>query len=217
MNQELPTAWLFTFPGPSEFFSSLYHASPGRDLIVAVDNGLQCLHESGLKPDLIIGDMDSVSPELLARYADTPRLAYPVRKNETDTQLAIQWCIDEARVKQIVIVNSLEGRFDHALALVQNLGFLAERGVPACIVSARQQVFFLEERTEISACAGCLLSLLAWDGAARFLHSEGLEYPLDGLSWSQQTTRGISNRVLSATAVIQLGEGRVLAILTKSD
>ena len=38
------------------------------DLVLAADRGLEAFHFAGLTPDMLIGDMDSVAPEVLARY-----------------------------------------------------------------------------------------------------------------------------------------------------
>lgn len=207
------TAWLFTHPCPEEIFSSFRCIDPRQDLLIAVDGGLAGLR--GFPPDLIIGDFDSADPALLQAYPDVPKLAHPARKNETDTELAILWCL-EREARQIVILNELGGRFDHALALVQNLDFLLGKGCRGSIESSLQRVFFLEAQNQIEGCEGCLLSLLAWSAEARFGGSSGLEYPLDGIALSPLRPRGMSNRVTSDLATISLVSGSVLAILTKN-
>ena len=60
-------AWIFTHHAPRELFSGYGRLDAGRDLVVAVDGGLERVHGLGLRPDLIIGDFDSLSPELLAQ------------------------------------------------------------------------------------------------------------------------------------------------------
>src|SRR5690625_998268 len=59
------------------------------DLLVAVDAGLSHLLAAGLRPDLLVGDLDSASPEDLAEVAGTPRLVYPADKSRTDLELAL--------------------------------------------------------------------------------------------------------------------------------
>ncbi|MBW6513314.1 MAG: thiamine diphosphokinase [Candidatus Syntrophosphaera sp.] len=207
-------AWLFTARSPEEIFSSYASIDPGADLLVAVDGGLERVDRLGLKPSLIIGDMDSVSPALLKRYSRTCQLAYPSRKNESDTELAILWCLEQ-EAGEIVICNDLEGRFDHALALVQNLSLARQRGVEASIESERQRLFWLEENTSLEGCQGCVISLFAWRGKALFRDSEGLDYSLQDLAMAEDQTRGLSNRIIAPEARIKLISGQVLAILAK--
>ena len=208
------TAWLFTATSPEEIFGGYASIDPGRDLVIAVDAGLERVHALGLTPGLIIGDMDSVDAELLDRHSACEQLRHPAHKNETDTELALLWCL-EAGVAEVVICNGLEGRFDHSLALLQNLDFLRAQGLPARIESARQKIWFLKPETLISGCRGCLLSLLAWGSEADLTSSEGLQYPLAGLTLFPQKARGVSNRIEADTATVRLASGIILAILTK--
>ncbi len=214
MSAGVRTAWLITATSPEEIFGTYAAIDRSKDLVIAVDAGLQRVHALGLVPDLIIGDMDSVDEELLNQYSACPQLRHPVAKNETDTELALLWCL-EAGVGEIVICNGLEGRFDHSLALLQNLEMLHGKGVPARIASARQKLWFLDPETLLNGCRGCQLSLLAWGSAAELAGSTGLRYPLAGLTLHPRITRGVSNLVESDAAIIKLASGLILAILTE--
>jgi uncharacterized membrane-anchored protein len=48
-----------------------------RPVLIGVDGGADALHEEGYRPDLIIGDMDSVSDEMLHSGAELVLHAYP--------------------------------------------------------------------------------------------------------------------------------------------
>lgn len=207
-------AWLFTNPSPPEIYSLYSSIDAAHDLIIAVDNGLARLHLLNLTPHILIGDFDSLDPQLLDLYPNVTKLKFPTHKDSTDTELALEWCTNEG-VRELVICNDLGGRFDHALALVQNLSALVDVGVSACIESQTQQVVFLTAHTAILGKEGYLLTLLAWEGEAEFLDSTGLEYPLQGLKLSPGHPRGISNRIISSEASIQVVSGKVLAVFTK--
>lgn len=214
MNATQKKAWIFTANSPKEIFSSYASIKLPQDLIVAADNGLERIHSLGLKPDVIIGDMDSVSPDLRMLYPKTLMVAHPSAKNETDTELAINWCLEQD-AREIIICNDLEGRFDHALALVQNLAMLRKKGVNCRVESRRQQMFFLERNSILEGHQGLLLSLFAWREEAVFSASEGLRFPLGGVSLSPELTRGVSNVIDSARAQVMIASGQVLAVLTK--
>lgn len=207
-------AWLFTNPSPPEIYSSYSSIDAVNDLIVAVDNGLARLKMLNLMPHILIGDFDSLDSHLLEMYPNVPKLKFPTHKDSTDTELALEWCLNEG-VRELVICNDLGGRFDHALALVQNLYACFDAGMAACIESLTQQVIFLTAHTEIRDKEGYLLTLLAWEGEAEFLDSKGLEYPLQGLKLTSGHPRGISNRIISQEASIEVVSGKVLAVFTK--
>lgn len=213
MNSGRRKAWLFTTHSPREIFSSISAIGPG-DLIVAVDGGLERIDGLGLAPSVVIGDFDSLDPRLLEKYPLVPQLRHPTAKNETDTELAVLWALEQ-EVGELVICNDFGGRIDHALGLVQNLALSHSRGLCAAAESENQRIFFLDRETRLEGHEGCLLSLLAWGGTARFAASGGLLYSLDGLELSSLRSRGISNRIDSPQAWIRLSSGQALAILTK--
>ncbi|MCB5225056.1 MAG: thiamine diphosphokinase [Candidatus Cloacimonadaceae bacterium] len=207
-------AWIFTATSPSQILGGYDAIKPETDLLVAVDAGLTRLHELGLTPSIIIGDMDSAEPELLKQYPPDLTQLFPTKKNETDTELALLWGI-EAGADEFIIVNGLEGRFDHSLALIHNLDFLHAKGLPARIESAFQRVWFLSGDAKISGCRGCTLSLMPWCETVKFQGSKGLAYPLQGISLHPGQTRGLSNIIEEDEAFIGLDSGQILAILTK--
>lgn len=207
-------AWIFTATSPQQIFGGYEEIDPGSHLIVAVDAGLKRIQDLGLSPSVIIGDMDSVEPELLEQFSKSLRKPYPTRKNETDTELALLWSI-EAGAEEFVIINGLEGRFDHSLALIHNLDFLHAKHFPARIESSFQRVWLLSRDAKISDCRGCTLSLMPWCETVKFKGSKGLAYSLEEVSLQPGKTRGLSNFVEEDEALISLDCGRILAILTK--
>jgi thiamine pyrophosphokinase len=63
----------------------------GGDYLVAVDGGLHHLQTLKLSPQLLIGDMDSLTAEEVetCREEGTEILRYPPAKDQTDLELAL--------------------------------------------------------------------------------------------------------------------------------
>ncbi len=61
------------------------------DLVLCADGGASHAYAEGLVPDLILGDMDSVSPELLAYFVEkkVPIKVFDRKKDFTDGELAL--------------------------------------------------------------------------------------------------------------------------------
>jgi thiamine pyrophosphokinase len=203
-------AWLITNHAPTEIVSG-YENITGK--IIAVDKGLEYAHNLGLSPTLIIGDLDSLDPKILALYPDSPLIRHKSEKNETDTELAITWCLSQGYQK-IVICNDMQGRFDHSAAIVQNLIMAHQEGIDIRIESELQSCFFLGPETTISAQAGDLLSLISYSEASYFISSTALKYSLTDLVLHQHQSRGISNVLLADKSIIKLKSGLVLAVVT---
>lgn len=97
------------------------------DLVLAADRGLEAFHFAGLTPDMLIGDMDSVAPEVLARYEG--KLAehrLSCIKDDTDGVDALDVAI-RRKADRVTFLGALGGRLDHALA---NLMLLGARAPP---------------------------------------------------------------------------------------
>jgi thiamine pyrophosphokinase len=85
--------------------------------VVAADSGLEAAISADLIPDLILGDMDSLSDlTLLDRFPLSRKEIWPRDKDYTDTELAMR-AMHEAGVTDIVLVGGSGGRMDHLFAL----------------------------------------------------------------------------------------------------
>src|SRR5574340_972093 len=92
--------------------------------MICADGGARHLGALGLTPDVIIGDMDSLSPDLLRRFEEggSRGVRHPRDKRETDTQLALEYAL-QLKPDEIMIFGALGGRIDHTLA---NISLLAQ-------------------------------------------------------------------------------------------
>lgn len=208
-----PAAWLITNHAPMDI-ASCYSFIPTTDDVIAVDKGLEKVHELGLVPRVIIGDFDSLNEDLLQSYTEVPIIRHPSAKNETDTELALAWCLAQQMYAEVIICNDLQGRWDHSLALLQNLLYAHEQGIPCRIESKDQVIRIICGNARIKGKPGDLLSLIAICSEAVFAHSRGLLYPLEHLVLQPQLSRGISNEFVAASAELQLEKGLVLSIQT---
>jgi thiamine pyrophosphokinase len=186
----------------------------GEDpLVVAADAGLAGAHALGLAVDLVVGDMDSVDPALLAaaERAGTEVQRHPAAKDATDLDLAL----DAARARgadRLVVVTGTGDRFDHALAVALSLAAdrLAGAAVEAWIGPAH--LWVVRDRLAFGGQPGMLVSLIPAHGPARGVTTTGLQYPLHGEDLGAGTTRGVSNVLLGREATVALEEGTLLMI-----
>ena len=89
------------------------------DLIVAVDSGTEQAYKLFLKPDLIIGDLDSIDEKTIkrAKKDEVQILKYETNKNETDFELALKQVLDE-EIKDITIIGGEYGEIDHLFSVL---------------------------------------------------------------------------------------------------
>ncbi|HTN99899.1 MAG TPA: thiamine diphosphokinase [Microthrixaceae bacterium] len=92
------------------------------DVLVAADGGLDLAYKLGCEPDLVIGDMDSVTPDSLAgaRRSGVEIREFARAKDATDYELAIDAAV-AAGAERVTVVGSESGRIDHLFATLMTL------------------------------------------------------------------------------------------------
>lgn len=180
------------------------------DTVIAADSGLDLAHALGVEPQVVVGDLDSVSAEALTRHAGTVE-RHPVDKDATDLELALVAAIAR-RPDRIVVLGGHGGRLDHLVA-----NALVLTAVPAAIDvewrAGAARVHVIRERGALSASPGSLVSLVAVGGDATGVTTSGLRWPLTDDTLRFGSTRGVSNEFTAEAAVVTVRTGVVLAIL----
>ncbi|MEZ4637276.1 MAG: thiamine diphosphokinase [Caldilineaceae bacterium] len=184
------------------------------DFLIGADGGARhCLALDRI-PHVVVGDMDSIPPDVLANL-EAQGVAverHPMRKDKTDLELAIDRAVREG-VCEILLMGALGGRLDQTLA---NLLISARRDWPVPIVLAdgRQtlQVMRDGECFELDAPVGSLVSVVPLSQEVTGVTYSGLEYPLANATLQLGTTRGISNIVAQTPATISIDHGVLLVI-----
>ena len=170
--------------------------------LIAVDGGLDTAHAAGLRPSLVLGDMDSVRrvPD------DVPALQLD-GQDDTDLAKALQ------RISAPLIIGFgfLDGRLDHVLASMHAITRL-QRDIPLILVGRRDVLLRPVGDVALSLVPGTRFSV--WPlGKQHFAGSSGLQWPLDELTMTQGGTIGTSNRVASASVTINAGDGEGYAVI----
>ena len=188
-------------------------ALPAGSVVIAADGGLDRARELGLEPDLVVGDLDSVTPEALAEAEQrgTRILRHPTAKDATDLELALDEALALAP-ERIVVVASASGRLDHLLAALLLLGSerLAAVEIDAFVGDALVHVIRGERR--LTGRPGEMVTLSAVHGPAVGVSTDGLEYPLERETLHPGSSRGVSNLFAAPTARIAVAGGVLLAI-----
>jgi len=181
---------------------------------VAADRGLDYALALGLDVTLAVGDFDSASAEAIeeAEAADVRIERHPAEKDATDLELALAAAIDMAP-QRILVLAGTGGRLDHelsALLLLASERYAAAR-IDALVGEARVHVIRGERKLEGSP--GELCTLLAVNGPATGVTTEGLAYPLRGETLEPGSSRGVSNVFADKTAHVTVEDGVLLAVI----
>jgi thiamine pyrophosphokinase len=183
------------------------------DYIICADGGTRHALALGVRPDLIVGDLDSAERETLQKFrADGVEVElYPRDKNETDLELALQRAV-ELNPKEIVVIAALGGRLDQTLA---NIGLLTSPRLSAFNVrldDGLEEIFLCRDHVQVYGSSGDTVSLLPWQGAVSEVQTTNLKWVLQKETLFPDKTRGISNELAADTASISIGSGLLLIV-----
>jgi len=183
------------------------------DTVVCVDGGARNAIALGLKPQVVIGDMDSMDAELRKHLqAEGCRFVeHPSRKDETDSELAVRYALSQG-AKELILLAALGGRVDHTLANVMLLAIPELEAVDARLIDGHQEVLLIRHRVLIEGQPGDTVSLLPLSGDVVGIHTEGLEYPLRDGTLKFGAARGVSNVLTAAQASVQVERGLLLLV-----
>lgn len=193
------------------------------DLIIAADSGYNNASRLGVRPGLLLGDLDSIDRKKLApdELEHIEKIIVPAIKDDTDTQLAVDTAISRG-ADEIHIIGGLGGRLDHTLSSVFLLEYIADRGAGAVMTDG-------QSRVRVMKTAGEPVSLMipkTFDGENGFkylsvvpltdecegVRISGVFYPLDGVTLERRYSYAVSNEITSDSAEITLEKGTMLVI-----
>jgi thiamine pyrophosphokinase len=205
--------------------AALDAAWPGWDagaaLVIGADGGATKALALGLRPDLVVGDADSLGRDGLAaiRAAGIPVELAATAKDESDLELAVLAAVERGATR-ITILGALGGpRFDHALANAWLLALAVLAGRSAVLLDGATRVRLLDGSAgpagiRLGGRPGDLVSLFPFGADAGGVVTDGLAYPLRDESLALGPARGLSNVRSGPEAGVSLRTGRLLIVET---
>ena len=174
--------------------------------VIAADGGYEALAGWGRKPDLLVGDFDSLGS--VPQSVEVIR--HPVMKDDTDMALALA----EGAARgwdRFLIYGGLGGRLDHTLGNIQLLVRLSRRGGRGILVGAGQCVTAITNRgIRFPGGGRGYFSVFAWGGEARGVSERGAVYSLDDAVLYDDMPRGVSNEFSGELVEIQVRQGTLV-------
>ncbi|MEL6308378.1 MAG: thiamine diphosphokinase [Chloroflexota bacterium] len=203
-------------PNPGEMVE-LVLAQADDAMIIAADGGARVAWHFDKQPQVVIGDMDSLSDDeqakLIAEGAELRK--HPVEKDKTDLELAIIYAVSHG-ASWIRVLGATGGRFDQMLANIYLLALPSLQDCDVAIVSDNQQMrLFASGQHTIEGQEGDTISLIPVSGDVSGITTENLYYPLDNEMLYFGPARGVSNVMTADCARVDVRRGTLLCVHTK--
>ncbi|HCC33402.1 MAG TPA: thiamine diphosphokinase [Clostridiales bacterium] len=184
--------------------------------VVAADGGYAHCLAMGLRPDLVVGDLDSLEPAAWSRLeaAGIPLLRLSRDKDRTDLQAALDEVVRRPPGR-LIVLGALGGpRLDHGLSAVYAGIPLARQGWQIEYLGRREQIWLIAGPggLQLDPRPGHYLSLIPLTEEASGVVIEGMRWELSGVSLRWGDSRGVSNEFSDRPAQIRLATG-ILAVV----
>ena len=193
--------------GAGDYFGD--ETVPQQAFVIAADAGVKVCEKKGIKPDVIIGDFDSLGYALEGENIITLTKI----KDDTDTLAAVRYGLEKGFTK-FLLFGCTGGRLSHTAANVQTLTFIAKHGA----------IGFLADKEEVATvtCKGMhfdskdtgFLSVFAAEGNVS-LSESGLKYEIEAQTVTADFPIGVSNEFIGADAAVTVHRGAALLIIQK--
>ncbi|MEG1710856.1 MAG: thiamine diphosphokinase [Clostridia bacterium] len=184
---------------------------PPNAYIIAADGGYNHLVSLKIKPDLVLGDFDSLNyiPNLNS-------IIYPTEKDDTDMMLSVKKAL-ELGYNYILIYGGLGGRFDHSIANTQVLSYIAENNCFGFLIGDNSFITVIKNQSvQLNLNINVLLSLFALSSSVN-VSICGVKYPLNNYTMLPTYPIGISNVATDKKINISTNDGLLLVMVQPSN
>ena len=189
------------------------------DCIIGIDRGLEFCYRNRIVPQYILGDFDSISPEVIAWYreqTEIPIREYKPEKDATDTRMGLELAL-KLGSDRIFLLGATGGRLDHYMGNLQSLVVPAMAGKEAWILDEQNAMTVLSRsRTIKKECAfGKYISFFSMGDEVRGITLSGFKYPLKEYNMTNFDGIGVSNELAEDTALVEFRQGFLLMVMSK--
>ena len=203
-------------------FIKEYFLKYSFDLIIAVDKGLESLDKLNIKPDLIVGDFDSVNLNILKKYENcntennnTKIIKLNPIKDLTDTHESINLAIEKG-ADEIYVLGGIGSRIDHTIANIHVLKEALDKNIKCTIVNENNSIELINKSISLKKDENYkYISLIPLTTVVTEVTLKGFKYEIKNIDLEIGKSLGISNEQIEDNATIEFKEGILILIKSK--
>ena len=178
------------------------------DLIVAADGGANVARRFGIRPDVIIGDLDSITPAT-KRFFASCSIIQVSRQDNTDLEKALDYLLT-TKVNRVSVMGATGKRVDFTLGNLSVIWNYTGK-FEISFVGNGWQAMPVKSGKKITANPGSTISLIPF-GACSGITLKGLRYPLTDATMKVGEI-GVSNVVKKSPFSVTVRRGHMLLFI----
>jgi len=181
-----------------------------QNFIIACDGGYNNCKKLNIKPDLILGDFDS-----LQEFELKNSIKFPKEKDKSDFELAIDYGFEKG-FKDFEIWGAIGKRLDHTLFNISLLLRIKKVGGNAIIYHPPYIVFIIDKEYNFGVRNSGFVSLYPLTSEIKGLTIKGMKYELNEKDIYLGSTETLSNEFIGKESFVNFKEGIILVILEEA-
>ncbi len=186
-----------------------YLQKVGYKKIVCADGGANSAKKLNITPDIIIGDLDSITEQNKKYYSNKSEILEVKRQNDTDVEKVLKYLIRK-RYNEVVLLGATGDRLDHTIC---NLGIVIKffDKINISIVHEKSFLRAYKNNTDLITIPGETISIYGFDSKTK-ITSKGLKYPLKNIALPFGKKESTSNVALSNKISLKITGGIIFVI-----
>jgi len=182
------------------------------NVILCADGGANYAYEMGLMPAYIIGDLDSIRPEVKEFYetCQVEFKKYSSHKDFTDMQLALDTALEQG-VDEIIMLGTLGKGLDHTLANLYSGIDLVREGIKVSHYTPECWVHITNQDIVIEGSPGDIVSVITLTDETLGFSEIGFEYTPADARMEKSKPYAVSNVLTGQQGIIGMESG-ILAV-----
>ena len=175
--------------------------------LISADGGTNYLIGKGIVPNLIIGDLDSLSNKVF--WKDCGAKLVRITEQETTD---FEKCIYSCNALYYLCLGFVGRRTDHFLSVCSTLVKFGNKGL--IVIGSHDIILHIPKSIELVLPLGTRVSLFPMKCLIG-VSSRGLKWPISGIKFDPSTFVGISNRTSKNVVNVEISDFGMLMILPR--
>ena len=189
------------------------------DVVIGIDRGLEFCYRNQIIPSWILGDFDSIRPEIIEWYRnqkEIPMKEDNPEKDATDTRIGLDLAI-ELGSDRIFLLGATGGRLDHYMGNLQALLVPAMQGKEGWILDEQNAITVLSGKKTITREMqfGKYISFFSMGDVVRGISLKGFKYPLENYDLANSDGLTISNELEEAAGTVDFKQGFLMMVMSR--
>ena len=194
--------------GGADFSEELFKEVYDNEIpIIAADGGVNFLTEKNISPELVIGDLDSIS-EQKTKDIEPEKIIRISEQDSTD----LEKVLFNTQSPLTIGIGFLGSQIDHELAALSALVKFSHKKI--IFIGEHDIVFLVPPSFSLRSFDGMRVSLYPLDEVK--VHSDGLKWATDGLTMKPTGQLGTSNKAIGKSIHLAPDKPNLLLILPKT-